>query len=112
MSEDEAQDDDEFNEAETEYWRRYQAAAHAMQSGVAGCIQAGIGADNTSKHLRVGINTMQSDQGALVALLISTGVFTREEYLKQIAEFMEREKQSYEKKLTDHLGGETKFTLG
>jgi hypothetical protein len=79
---------------------RYMMAAHAMQTGVKMEMEADPDHAATSpKHLRVGINSALSDQGALVALLIEKGVFTKEEYIKSIADFMEREAESYEQRL-------------
>lgn len=82
---------------------RYLAAAHAMQSGVAA--EMGIDPDPTSpKHLRVGVNSAMSDQGALARLLIAKGVFSEEEYTKALADGMEAEAQLYEKRLSEHFG--------
>ena len=90
---------------------RYEAALHAMQSGVAMTrqqdIDAGIPEDRREtgpKHLRVGVNSAMSDQGALVRLLIAKGVFTEEEYAKEVVEGMEREAESYATKLSARLG--------
>lgn len=83
---------------------RYTRAAHAMQSGVRfKMTQEGVPDDEdmwpghtSPKHLRVGINAAMSDQGALVRLLISKGLFTQEEYTKAIADAMQDEVRSYE----------------
>lgn len=71
---------------------RYAKAAHAMQSGVAFLEDK---TDQTPKHLRVGVNVALSDLGALATLLIEKGVFTRAEYVKALADGMEREAESY-----------------
>jgi hypothetical protein len=85
--------------------QRYLAALHAMQAGVA--VTMGIGwnsQDTTPKHLRVGVNAAMSDHGALVKLLIDRGVFTEQEYTIAIADAMERERDSYTRKVEDHYG--------
>ena len=81
--------------------QRYDAAAHAMQSGVA--MEMHIDpAPTNPKHLRVGINAAMSDLGAMATLLIEKGVFTREEYVKALADAMEAEKAAYERRLSEH----------
>lgn len=75
--------------------KRYVAAVHAMQSGVA----AEMGRSTEPKHLRVGVNAAMVDHSSLVQLLISKGLFTRDEYLAAIADGMEEEKGRYEQRL-------------
>jgi hypothetical protein len=82
---------------------RYYAAAHAMQSGVAMSMNIAFPSpDTTPKHLRVGINSAMCDHTALVRLLIAKGLFTEAEYAKEIADEMEREKERYERELSEH----------
>lgn len=88
--------------------KRYEAAAHAMQSGVAMEMNHKL-QPTEPKHLRVGINAAMADHCGLVKLLIAKGVITDAEYLDAIAESMEAEKARYEKHLSDLLG--TKITL-
>lgn len=77
---------------------RYLAALHAMQSGVAFTM---AWTDETEpKHLRVGVNAAMSDHAALIRLLIAKGVFTLDEYQKELADEMEREVQRYKDRLT------------
>lgn len=100
---------------------RYKAALHAMQSGVAAEMGdiSGValaledelrGSATSPKHLRVGINAAMSDHAALVRLLIAKGLFTMEEYEKELADEMEREKARYEARLSEQHGG-AKITL-
>lgn len=100
-----------FNEEEM--LERYQAAAHAMQSGVATLMAlktSTTGSGETSpKHLRVGVNSALSSQGGLANLLISKGIITQEEYMTAITEAMESEVESYEASLTTLTG--SKVTL-
>lgn len=77
---------------------RYQAAAHAMQTGVK-IDHAKGSTDGSPKHLRVGINACAVDHAALVWLLIAKGVIDETEYVKEVADEMEREKQRYEERL-------------
>lgn len=83
---------------------RWQAASHAMQSGVQATMDAGISQAAEPKHLRVGINIALSDHGGLVDLLIDKGIITSAEYFKAIANAMEREKLLYESRLSEHYG--------
>ena len=91
---------------------RYQAAAHAMQSGVAWEMgRDGPDTGPTSpKHLRVGVNAAMCDQAALVKLLIAKGIITHEEYLEAIAAEMEAEVGRYEARISRATGA--KITLG
>jgi hypothetical protein len=81
---------------------RYQAAAHAMQSGVLAEHQLGS-KDGTPKHLRVGVNSAQVSIAALAGLLIQKGVFTLDEYERANADEMEIEKRRYEERLGVNL---------
>jgi hypothetical protein len=83
---------------------RYASAMHAVQSGVATEIELGISSGTSPKHLRVGINSAMVDTGALATLLVKKGVITEEEHLEALAESAEREKASYEERLTERLG--------
>jgi len=78
---------------------RYQAAAHAMQSGVA----AEMGKECEPKHLRVGVNSAMVGNAALARLLIDKGVFTLDEYEAAQADEMEAEQARYENRLGVHL---------
>lgn len=73
---------------------RYNAAAHAMQTGVAIKMQHEP-EETEPKHLRVGVNSSLSALSGLVTLLIEKGVITLEEYYSASADAMEREAVSY-----------------
>lgn len=61
----------------------YHEAAHGVQSALA--LQESKGAKLlTPKHMRVGIDMSKSDHGALVDLLISTGIIKHEDYLEAL----------------------------
>lgn len=81
---------------------RYDAAAHAMQSGVAAEHLAGS-KDGSPKHLRVGVNSAQVGIAALGRLLIDKGVITMDEYEAAMAAEMEAEQARYEQRLGVHL---------
>lgn len=82
---------------------RYDAAAHAMQTGVA--IEHEHGSkDGTPKHLRVGVNSAQVSAAALATLLIERGVFTLEDYTSACADAMEREADEYRERVRGLLG--------
>jgi hypothetical protein len=89
--------------------QRYEAALHAMQTGVKlelGREGVARNPDRTIdvlhyvKHLRTGNNARAVDHAALIRLLIAKGLFTLEEYEKEIADEMEREKQRYERRIS------------
>jgi len=88
----------------------YLEACAAMQAAVGVVQNLNINNEWTPKHLRVGVNSAMSDQGAIAQLLIAKGVFTEDEYAEAIAEGMRREVASYEKVLSKHFG--KKVTLG
>lgn len=80
---------------------RYNAALHAMQSGVAVLLEHDPAIDEcTPKHLRVGVNAAMIDSAAVAKLLIDKGIFTEEEYAESLVFFAERDKQSYEDNLS------------
>lgn len=61
------------------------------------------------KHIRVGIDTSKSDQGALARLLIAKGIFSLDEYQDAMNEGMKLEKAMHEAELSKQLG--KKITL-
>lgn len=89
---------------------RYMAAAHAMQSGVKAKMEIFPDGETSPKHLRVGVNAAMTEHNGLATLLIAKGVITEEEYTVAMADAMEKEKELYEKELSEHYG--TNITLG
>lgn len=87
---------------------RYEAAAHAMQSGVAFMMNSKP-EETEPKHLRVGINAAMVGHCGLAELLMAKGVFTREEYYEAMATAMEREAASYEKQVAENVGANIKL---
>lgn len=79
--------------------KRYIAAVHAMQTGVALKIQRDP-TEASPKHLRVGINSAMVETSALAKLLIEKGVITLDDWLKAVAVGMENEVKLY----ADELG--------
>lgn len=92
-------DDEKINEA----FARYEAAMHAVQSGIALELELGISTNTTPKHLRLGVNSAMVEHSALASLLIEKGLFTKLDYACQLAKFAELEKASYEKDLFEKL---------
>ncbi len=89
--------------SEDEARQRYEAAAYAMQSGVA--MRMNYDVDSTApKHLRVGVNSAMVDSSALAELLIHKGVITPAEYLTALCYGMEREAKLYEELLSAQYG--------
>ena len=82
---------------------RYNAAAHAVQSGIA-MLMHHRPSIAEPKHLRVGIDTAKAEQAGLALLLINKGVFTLEEYQQAMADAMEQEKARSESELSELLG--------
>jgi len=82
---------------------RYYAALHAVQSGVAMKMNWDR-TDTEPKHLRVGINSMLIDTGAMAKLLIDKGIITEDEYYKALADMAEEEVKRYEKLIKEHYG--------
>lgn len=84
---------------------RYQKALHAVQSGIAammGAVSTGAidrFAAVETKHMRVGIDSAHISNAALVRLLIAKGVFTLDEFEKELADEAEREVQLNIKRL-------------
>jgi hypothetical protein len=79
---------------------RYEAALHAVQTGVAYEMEKD-GHSTQPKHLRVGIDARACDHAALVRLLIEKHVITKAEYLDAIADEMEREQQRYTERINE-----------
>lgn len=77
---------------------RYHDACHAMQSGVAAKMHID-GAETTTKHLRVGVNSAMVESAAIVQLLIDKKIITMEDWEKYLANAMETEKIRYEEYL-------------
>ena len=82
---------------------RYARASHAMMSGVKAEQESGSN-DGTPKHLRCGVNSALVNDAALVRLLIEKGIITEEEYVKAVADEMEREVERYQERLTRRFG--------
>ncbi len=91
--------------------QRYNAAAHAMQTGVAMEMEM---EDRKSamepKYLRVSVNAAMVEHSALAQLLMNKGVIDELEYAEALVAGMEAEKEKYEKSLSEHFG--KKITLG
>lgn len=88
---------------------KYEALAHAVQSGVAAKMH--IAPEETEpKHLRVGVNMAMVESAALAGLLMEKGVFTEAEYRQALIAMLQREVGSYETFLSNHYG--RKITLG
>lgn len=85
---------------------RYLAAAHKVQSAIAAIPDH---ANQTPKHLRVGVDMGKSDARGLAQLLIAKGVFTLDEYLEAVVVAAEQEAKDYAEFVSEHLG--VKVTL-
>ena len=92
-----------------EFTQKYESLGHAIQTGVAHelALEAPAIADSPVgrliKHLRTGNNLRACDHAALAHLLIAKGVITDEEYKEALLKGLKREKESYERSLTERL---------
>lgn len=82
---------------------RYEAAMHAVQTGIALLIERGDTLA-TPKHLRVGINSAMVTDSAIATLLIEKGVFTEAEYRDALAAAAEREQAFILDEVRKHYG--------
>lgn len=83
--------------------QRYASAAHGVQSGVAIDLERNP-EGGRPKHLRVGIDLLKAEQGALARLLIEKGVFSEAEYFKAMADGAEAERDRYAAEISASLG--------
>lgn len=75
----------------------YEAAAHAVQTGVAyDPVWKGYDADQRYKHLRTGIDLSKAEHAGLARLLMAKGIITMEEYLDAMTQAVREEKARYE----------------
>lgn len=103
-------EESELNQRIQAHQARYEAAAHAMMTGVGYMIE--YAPDQTStKQMKTGLNSAQVSVAALGNLMIEKGIITPEEYYKAMADQMEIERLSYERMISDLHGGGTKITL-
>lgn len=85
--------------------QRYYAAVHGMQSGVAMTMNYDAG-ETQPKHLRVGVNSAHVSASALTTLLVEKGLATSLEVATILADFMEAERDDYQRRIRAHLGPE------
>jgi hypothetical protein len=83
--------------------RRYMAAMHAVQTGVAFLMNFDP-AEVDPKHLRVGVNSALLNVGAVAKLLVDKGVITTDEYEAAIAEAAEAEAERYRERIQARYG--------
>jgi hypothetical protein len=102
------QPDKPLSDVEKHHIERYNRASHAMQSGVKHTMElspGGMDVGSMPKMLRTGINSAMVESAALAKLLVEKGIFTREEWLRAVADMMEHEAHRYEAELGEKLGG-------
>lgn len=90
----------EFTDQEVEYFATYKAALHAMQTGVGHLMNFDKNEVNL-KHLRVGINSSHVSNSALADLLIEKGIIEREDFYRKLAEFAEKERDEYKRRIQE-----------
>jgi hypothetical protein len=82
---------------------RYEAAMHAMQTGVAYVMEKDP-SETSPKHLRVGVNSSLIEQAAIAEILVEKGLLTWDEYYKKLADVAERERNSYKEHVNNLYG--------
>lgn len=87
---------------------RYEAACHAMQTGVKLDMENGSNSASP-KYLRVGVNSAMVEHSALVQLLVRKGLITDDEYFETLADGMEEEVKRYEDRLKVLYGVDVKL---
>ena len=89
---------------------RYDSAMHSMQSAIAWLIKGGWDGAS-SKHNRVGIDSLKAEQAGLAQLLMDKGLFTWEEYEQAMVDAVEKEAKDYEGRAKKFLNlpDKTKF---
>lgn len=88
---------------------RYEAAAHAMMTGVSYVMQYDPN-ETDLKHMKVGINNSFIGQAVILQILIRKNIITEEEYWEELVIFMEKEVEMYKQRLEEYLPG-TDITL-
>lgn len=83
----------------------YEAAMHAMQSGVAAKMNIELN-ETEPKHLRVGVNSAMIDTAAIVRLLVEKSVFTYDEFAEALRLEANREVDKYEDWLRERHGND------
>jgi hypothetical protein len=96
----------------SEKHEQYLANMHAVQTGVAHCMELKLDESTSPKHLRTGVNAAMVDSAALVRTLINKGLITLDEYETQLVIVSQEEKEAYEKKINEHHGVENRIKLG
>lgn len=93
-----------------EFIAEYARLGHAIQSGVMMSLERDP-SSGSPKHLRVGVNTVKADLGALTRLLVDKGVISQDEAFGYILDGLREEVKMYERELSEKMGG-VKVTLG
>lgn len=89
---------------------RYQAAMHAMQTGVMMDQEVLGSKDGSPKQLRVGVNSSMIETSALTRLLLSKGIIADfNEWFEILCQVAEEEVQRYERRLSQATGTSVKL---
>lgn len=91
-----------------EFHDEYARLAHAVQTGVAYAL-VDDPKGGSPKHLRVGVNTVKADLGALARLLVAKGLLTEEELFEATLNGLREEIKMYERELSTRMGAEVKL---
>lgn len=86
-----------------EFTAEYERLAHAVQTGVMYELERDPHS-GTPKHLRVGINTVKADLGAMTRLLIDKGVISMDEAFGYMLDGLREEVKMYERSLSTKYG--------
>lgn len=94
------------NEGQLQREQDYMSQLHAIQSGVAMMLETfgSNGSGASPKHLRVGVDSAMVNDAAVVSLLMKKGLITLGEYYDELIIQARKEKERYEKVLSEHFG--------
>lgn len=99
----------DFTPEETRYLEAYQAAMHAVMTGISYTMNFDKN-EVDPKHMRTGVNSAHVSISALAELLIEKGVIAREEFYKSLVRFAEQERDMYQKRIQEKYP-DTKITI-
>ena len=90
--------------------KRYHALAHGVQTAIAFAMANDPTYRATEpKHMRVGVDMGFVQNGALLELLIGTGVITRAQWFRALADATEREVEMREREQMERTGLPVRF---
>lgn len=93
-----------MSENQQEAIARYEAACHAVRTGIMLLMGSPKYKAAEPKDLRLGIDSAQVSQAAIVELLVRKGIITYDEWYSTLADAMEKEKAEYTQEVGKKVG--------